>query len=329
MVFSLSALWWRRVWGLWKLPDGTDWLRGKLGLVLMDGAKFSKSLIQFSIDGWACVPSLLFTRGQTMVASLVAQMVKHLPAMRETQVWSLGKEDPLEKEMATHSSTLAWKIPWMEEPGRLQSMGSRRVRHDWATSLSLSHYDGGNEDNGDFLQKVPCMHCYTQCPQPCSRPPPTHATTRDSWILMGKSGLVSCGVTAHFSWVLEHTWFCLCAPRVCFPVLCKFWWLCGGVNGDLLQGGLCHTQVCCIQSPCSSPLLTCTSTGDTDTQFCLSLCGVSGSWCAQGLSEPSECFWRVWGLILNTFLLLLSVSIWLSLIWGAVICPVTSVLGWN
>ena len=56
-------------------------------------------------------------------ASLVAQMVKHLPAMRETWVQSLGQEDPLEKEMATHFSTLAWKIPWTEEPGRLQSMG--------------------------------------------------------------------------------------------------------------------------------------------------------------------------------------------------------------
>ena len=55
--------------------------------------------------------------------SLVAQMVKHLPAMWETWVQSLGQEDPLEKEMATHSSTLALKIPWMEEPGRLQSMG--------------------------------------------------------------------------------------------------------------------------------------------------------------------------------------------------------------
>ena len=55
-----------------------------------------------------------------------------------TWVWSLGWEDPLEKEMATHSSTLAWKIPWMEDPGRLQPMGSQRVGHDWATSLSLS-----------------------------------------------------------------------------------------------------------------------------------------------------------------------------------------------
>ena len=57
-------------------------------------------------------------------------MVKRLSAMPETWVQSLGREDPLEKEMATHSSTLAWKIPWTEEPGRLQSMGSQRVRHD-------------------------------------------------------------------------------------------------------------------------------------------------------------------------------------------------------
>ena len=63
-------------------------------------------------------------------ASLVAQTVKHLPAVRETWVLSLGWEDPLEKEMATHSSTLAWKILWTEEPGRLQSMGSQRVGHD-------------------------------------------------------------------------------------------------------------------------------------------------------------------------------------------------------
>ena len=60
----------------------------------------------------------------------VAQMVKRLPTMQETWVQSLGQEDPLEKEMATHSSTLAWKIPWTEECHRLQSMGSQRVRHD-------------------------------------------------------------------------------------------------------------------------------------------------------------------------------------------------------
>ena len=65
------------------------------------------------------------------------QMVKHLPAMWETQVRSLDWEDPLEKEMTTHSSTFAWKIARTEEPGRLQSMGSQRVRHNWATSLSF------------------------------------------------------------------------------------------------------------------------------------------------------------------------------------------------
>ena len=60
----------------------------------------------------------------------MAQTVKHLPTVQETQVQSLGREAPLEKEMAIHSSTLAWKIPWVEECGRLQSMGLQRVGHD-------------------------------------------------------------------------------------------------------------------------------------------------------------------------------------------------------
>ena len=64
--------------------------------------------------------------------------------MQETWVWFLGWEDPLEKEMATHSSTLAWRIPWREEPSRLQSMGLQRVRHDWATSLSFT-FPGGSD----------------------------------------------------------------------------------------------------------------------------------------------------------------------------------------
>ena len=72
--------------------------------------------------------------------SLLAQMVNHLPAIWETWLRSLDQEDPLEKEMAAHSSTLAWRIPWTEEPGGLPSTGSQRVRHDWATSLSLSLY---------------------------------------------------------------------------------------------------------------------------------------------------------------------------------------------
>ena len=75
--------------------------------------------LQARILNWVAIPF-----------SLVAQMVKCLAAMQETWVQSLGRKDPLEKEMATHSSTLAWKISWMEEPGRLQSMGSQRVGHD-------------------------------------------------------------------------------------------------------------------------------------------------------------------------------------------------------
>ena len=186
----------------------------------------SKSLIQFSVEGWGCVPSLLFDLGP--------------------------------------------------------------------------NYGGGNEDNGGLLQKVPCVHCPTQCPRPCSRPPLTHASTRDSWTLTGKSGSVPCGVTASFSWVLVCTQFCLCPLRVCFPVLCKFWQLYGGVNGAFLQEGLCHTQVCCTQGPCGWPLLTCTSTGDIHT--------LKGRSCSVSVESPgahkvlfvsSEHLWRVWGLILN------------------------------
>ena len=72
-------------------------------------------------------------RGQ----SLVAQMVKNLPAVQETRVQSLVRDDPLEKGMATHSSVLAWRTPWTEEPGGLQSMGSRRVRHNSVTNTSF------------------------------------------------------------------------------------------------------------------------------------------------------------------------------------------------
>ena len=84
------------------------------------------------------------------------------------------------------------------------------------------------------------------------------------------------------------------------PGLCKFWWLYGGVNGDLLQEGLCHTRVCCTQGPCGWPLLTCTSIGDVHT--------LKGRSCSVSVESPgahkvlfvsSEHLWRVWGLILN------------------------------
>ena len=105
MVFILSALWWIRIRGLWELPDGRDWLKGKLVLVLMGRAMLRKSLIQFSVDGRGCVLSLLF-------------------ALRP-------------------------------------------------------NYGGGNEDNGDLLQKVLSRHCHTQCPWPFTRLPPTHASAGD------------------------------------------------------------------------------------------------------------------------------------------------------
>ena len=170
-------------------------------------------------------------------------------------------------------------------------------------------YGEGNEDNGDLLQKVPCMHCYTQCSQPCSRPAPTHASAGHSLASLGQS-LVGLLLLSPCSWCTQVS---VCAfQESVSPVLCKFWWLYGVVNGDLLQEGLCHTQVCCTQSPCpcGSPLLTCTSIGDTQTQFCPSVCGGSGSWCAQGLFEPSERLCWLWSLILN------AISSFLPSSWG-------------
>ena len=107
--------------------------------------------------------------------------------------------------MATHSSTLAWRIPWREKPGRLQSMGLERVGYDWATSLS--NYGGGN---GNVLQRIPCMYCYTYCPQSCRRPPPTHASTGDSWASLGQS-LVGSLPLSPGSWCTQGS---VCALQV-------------------------------------------------------------------------------------------------------------------
>ena len=115
--------------------------------------------------------------------------------------------------------------------------------------------------------------------QCCSRPPQTHASNGDSWTLTGKSRSVSYGVTTPFSWVLVCSGFCLCPLRVCFPVLCKFWRLYGGVNGDLIQEALCHSQVCCTES---LPLRQATADpylhrklSNPHRQVWLRLCGVS------------------------------------------------------
>ena len=136
----------------------------------------------------------------------------------------------------------------------------------------------------------------TQWPRPCGRPPLTHTSTRDSWTLMGKSGSVSCGslLLSPGSWCTKG--FVCALQEPVSPFLCKFWWLYGGVNGDLLQEGLCHSQVCCTQSPCpwGRPLMTCTSAGDTVTYK-----GRSGSVSVgsdgvhKALFEPPECLWQV------------------------------------
>ena len=82
---------------------------------------------------------LNLTRGDSTGASLVAQRLKHLPAMWETWVRFLGWEDPLEKEMAAYSSILAWRIPWREQPGRLQSTGLQKVKHDFTFTFTFIH----------------------------------------------------------------------------------------------------------------------------------------------------------------------------------------------
>ena len=157
---------------------------------------------------------------------------------------------------------------------KIMAMSFQRS-HAWTATLSAPSPAAG--------------HC-----QPTSLP----ETPGHSWASLSQS-LVGSLLLFPGSWYAQSS-VCTHQESVS-PVLCKFWKLYGGVNGNLLQEGLCYTQVCCTQSPypCSSPLLTCASTGDTQTQFSPSLCGISGSWCAEGLFEPSEHLWRVWGLILN------------------------------
>ena len=93
----------------------------------------------------------------TYQAFLVAQMVKNLPAMQETQVWSLGQEEPLEKGMAPSSSMLAWRTPWTEEPGRLQSMGFLRATHNWVTNIFTFHCYPRNFPGGSLIKNLPAM----------------------------------------------------------------------------------------------------------------------------------------------------------------------------
>ena len=156
------------------------------------------------------------------------------------------------------------------------------------------------------FKRSPPTHYYTQCPDPATghrRPTPPLETPGHSRASLGQS------LWGHCSFLLgpgAQVSVCALLESVS-SVLCKLWGLYGGVNGDLLQEGLWQTQVCCTQSPCpcSTPLLTCTFIEDAQTQFWLSLCGVSGSWCAQGLFETSVRLWWVRSLILNVILPLL------------------------
>ena len=148
-------------WLIWKYPDaGKDWGQEENGTTEDEMAGWHHQLDRREFEwtpgvgdgqgGLACCNSWGRKESETTEllnwnelwfrASLVAQMVKRLPTMQETQVQSLGQVDPLEKEMTPHSNTLAWKIPRMEEPGRLQSVGLKRVRYGWITSLSLSFF---------------------------------------------------------------------------------------------------------------------------------------------------------------------------------------------
>ena len=111
MVFSLSALWRRRIIDLWKLPDGRDWLRGNLHFVLIGRAMLSKSLIQFSIDGWSCVPSLLFMWGKTMVRVMKIMVTSFKRSYECTATLSAP----------TPAAGHRWPTPPLETPGHPQA----------------------------------------------------------------------------------------------------------------------------------------------------------------------------------------------------------------
>ena len=127
-------------------------------------------------------------------------MVKHLSIMQETWVQSLGWEDPLKKEMALHSSTIAWKIPWTEEPDRLQSMGSQRVRHNWVTSLSLFKtqtvvmYGWELDCEESWAPKNWCFRTVVlektlESPLDCKEIQPVHPKRKQSWVFIGRTDI--------------------------------------------------------------------------------------------------------------------------------------------
>ena len=160
MVFILSALWWKRIRGLWKFSDGRDWLRGELGFVLMGKAMLSKSLIQFSVEGQGHVPSCFLIWGQTMVEVMMIIVTSF---------------------KRSHASTVTFSVP--------------------------------NPVAGH------------------SRPTPLLETLGHSWASLDQS-LMGSLLLFPGSWCTQG--FVCCLQKSVSPVLCKFWWFYGGVNGDLL-----------------------------------------------------------------------------------------------
>ena len=221
-----------KVKGLWKLPVGRDSLRGKMGPVLMGGAMLCKSLIQFFVERWGCVPSLLF--------------------------------------------------------------GLR------------SNYGGGNEDNGNLLQKVPHKHCYTQCPQPCSRPLLTQASTK-----IPEHSQASLVQSLVGSLLLSPR--SLCTQVLFVPSKCLFFQSCVS-SGSSMVGLMFASSKRAYSIPRSTAPRAPGPTAPAAVHFwpvpleetlkhsSVCLCGVSGSWCTQNMLDLSKYLWWLWGLILNVIL---------------------------
>ena len=131
---------------------------------------------------------------------MVAQTVKNLPAMEETKVRSLGWEDSLKKEMATHSSILAWRIPWAEEPDGLQFMGSQRVGHDWATNTFTLILKKRNNFNITLSPSLDIQHFHI-----------SHKIRTCTGILFNQDCIIYEALLEHFTNRRKQKWLCLYA----------------------------------------------------------------------------------------------------------------------